>query len=505
MQILESEASVTPKRTWCFWSTTETIQNEVPCVTAILETLIAVPLYWWIALRIGVIQPLLVSVLIAPLVLLRSEESVALGVRWCLRLEKNSEKDVQYKNASSTHRRCFWAITALSAAAAIAVTWLIIQHLLSEDWQIEPKIGVIVVAFALISVIIFSANSIASVFLFQKIPTTMSMFQNLLERLTEGSLSSVLFGLMWLPGRVLAVLVITIGIRIAATLAYLRAGVEALPTNFRRVILCTSPAQIPEIVPGIDKTDSSFKFSKYLGFSTGFDNFGDSIYSIIVVVLGFMLYFPAWFYRLTIKSTAWFWWPLAFLGGDLRKARNPALIEWDVMGSLWAKTSIFLASASLLTFAVINLALDGAVFQRNPLLTPLGYLLLVDWTLRPWQVCALVGSVLSIVLVFLVNDVSGKYRIAQEAHDTGLIRTAERNFGWIERLARLRLLFVIVFWCLVGAHATLYVNSTRCWFLLPPGADSWAKDIYGDRLPPDNCSEPRGIGNRSGLGADAPG
>ena len=55
------------------------------------------------------------------------------------------------------------------------------------------------------------------------------------------------------------------------------------------------------------------------------------------------------------------------------------------------------------------------MFQHNPLLTPLSYLLLVDWTLRPWQVCALMGSVLSIMLVFLVNDVSGKVAVVLDS------------------------------------------------------------------------------------------
>lgn len=70
------------KPSWCVWSTPETVQNDVPSVTAILETVIAVPLYWWIALQVGTVLPLLISTVVAPLVLLRSDQSVALGLRW---------------------------------------------------------------------------------------------------------------------------------------------------------------------------------------------------------------------------------------------------------------------------------------------------------------------------------------------------------------------------------------------------------------------------------------
>ena len=58
------------KPKWVWFSTHETIENEVPSVTAILETIIAVPLYWWIALKIGVLLPLAMSVAVAPLVFL---------------------------------------------------------------------------------------------------------------------------------------------------------------------------------------------------------------------------------------------------------------------------------------------------------------------------------------------------------------------------------------------------------------------------------------------------
>jgi hypothetical protein len=203
-----------------------------------------------------------------------------------------------------------------------------------------------------------------------------------------------------------------------------------------------------------------------------------------------VVFLPPWLYRITIKSTAWFWWPLAFLGGDLKRVQNPALFHWQVMGSLWAKTSIALAILSLVAFATANLVFDGTVFERNPLLTPVGYLLLIDWKLRLWQVCALSAAVLSILIVYLVNDVSGEYRIAQETGDGKLLQAATGKYGWIERLTRVRFLLLLGFWGLVGTHAFLYANSNRCWFSLPPALQGWAQDIYGDRLPrSDKCPQ----------------
>jgi hypothetical protein len=500
-QIIDGEPSGPPKRTWCFWSTTESIQNEVPSVTAILETLIAAPLYWWVALRIGLIYPMLISVAIAPFVLLRSQESVALGIRWLLRFENPPEAG-EYKNLSLWARCCLWAITVFSVATAIVATWMAIEQLLPIFESGWVKTGLITI----LSLIIFSAILTCLIFVTTIFFPWMYIIINKLDYLdgkTDSLSSAIIMMLLTMfcfyPGFYLAIFVLSICIRMLATLMHLGAGIKALPRNFRRLTLCTSPMQVPEIIPGIEETDSEFKFSKYLEqvkpiyYTLPFE----VIPSIFMAIIGTLFYFPVWFYRFTIKSTWWFWWPLAFLGGDLRQARNPSVLRWNVTGSLWAKASIASAGAFLLWFVATNLVVNGVIFQHNPLVTPYGYLLLVHWKfIRLWQVCALVGAVLSIALVILVNDASGKFCIAEKTRDDELKAKTERYFGWIERLARLRSLFVIAFWCLVGGQATLYINSTRCWFSLTPTLHptlhTWAQDIYGDRLPPETCPERRG-------------
>jgi hypothetical protein len=209
-----------------------------------------------------------------------------------------------------------------------------------------------------------------------------------------------------------------------------------------------------------------------------------AIMGILFGAAALIMFVPPWLYRFTIKSTAWFWWPLAFLGGDLHRARNPALFHFRVMGTLWARTTIVLSCITVITFGI---SLASTIHQQNPLLTPLGYLLVVDWRLQLWQVCAVAGSVLSLVIVFMIDYASREYRFAGETRDANLLRVAERKFGWIERVSRVRLLIVVLFWVLVGTHATLYFNGQRCWFSLTPAWQGWAQYIYGDRLPPDHC------------------
>jgi hypothetical protein len=52
-------------------------------------------------------------------------------------------------------------------------------------------------------------------------------------------------------GTPLAVFLASLSVRIGATVRYLGPGIRNLPHNFRRLTLCTSPLQVPELVPGL--------------------------------------------------------------------------------------------------------------------------------------------------------------------------------------------------------------------------------------------------------------
>jgi hypothetical protein len=200
-----------------------------------------------------------------------------------------------------------------------------------------------------------------------------------------------------------------------------------------------------------------------------------------------LCYLPAWLYRVTLKSTAWFWWPLAFLGGELQRAKHPEIFHWNVMGSLWAKANIAIAVAGILSFLLANLILTGAILKENPLLTPLGYFLVVDWAVRPWQLLAVGIAVLSLLIVFLVDSVSGKYSIAAKNNDEATFAIAERDFGRIERLVRFRFILTIILWSLAGAQAVLYFDNSKCWFRIPPNVVAWGEWAYGEKMPQARC------------------
>ena len=81
----DTAASPQPERHWVWRATLDSRAAGKVSVLACVETVFAVALNWWIAIRWDTHWHLVSSVFIAPLLLLRSPESIAAGVRWFLK------------------------------------------------------------------------------------------------------------------------------------------------------------------------------------------------------------------------------------------------------------------------------------------------------------------------------------------------------------------------------------------------------------------------------------
>ncbi len=282
-------------------------------------------------------------------------------------------------------------------------------------------------------------------------------------------------------GSAAGVFLVSLSTRVAATLLHPWAGLLALPRNFRRLMVCTSPIQPPELVPGLIEDDTRFTFQLILNAYHDQKELLGRIFYLIVLAVWFL---PGWLYRFSVKSTAWFWCPLAYFGGEARLAKTPEKFHRKTFGTLWAMTNVALAVVTILSFIMVNFVLDGAIFKTNPLLTVFGYFLVVDWSQRSWQLFAFALALLSLALVFLVDDANRDYRDAVKTKDRVERVRVERNLVLIERLARLRFIFALAFWILVGGQTVLYFNGRACWMPEPANLQDWAEFVYGARTPP---------------------
>ena len=262
-----------------------------------------------------------------------------------------------------------------------------------------------------------------------------------------------------------------------------------MPQNFRQLVFCISPLQAPELIPGIESYGTRFTLKNVINGIADEDPIARSSKLILAVPTAALWFGPGWLYRFTLKSTVWLWWPMAFLGANLKRARNPEEFRRTTFGSLWAKSNIAMSCGVLIAFVWFNIMNSADSAGHNPFITVFGYFFVIDWSFRPWPLLSVVLATISVILVFSVDDASGQYRIGAAEGDTLLVNRANRKFAYIEILARVRLLIFIALTLVVGVHAVLYLNSLECWFTLPNNTARWGQWVYGDRMPEMMCSE----------------
>ena len=207
-------------------------------------------------------------------------------------------------------------------------------------------------------------------------------------------------------------------------------------------------------------------------------------------------FLPGWLYRFTLKSTAWFWWPLAYLGGPPLHANDPVLFRNLMFRTLWGWTSLFMAGVTILAWVLPALPWRAVIHHRQVFLSPIGYLWVVNWSEQQYnQLLGLVMALLTLAIALRINYVGVRYDRADRIGNDALKAQAVRSFEWVEVWARLRSLLQIPFWLLVGGYMVLFANAWSCQVTPPVWLTSAAQMLYGRRAPPA-CE-----GDRSALQA----
>lgn len=512
---MSADLKLAPKR-WVFFSTRESVENNIPSLAALIETFLAVAAYWAASIYFETYLLMIASVIVAPLVLLRSDASVILGIRWFTNWEKNLdqlERNPRSKLASYNVLTP-WTIIMVAVGVAASLSYVLTtQFGFSGTWWIRvlsgfaigwvslwlagaaaTAMGIALIASVSGSALAFYVSLAATIacvitgeiLVMVGVVCAAASIHGVRVVLFRTSFPSV-FG--FAPG----VFLVSLVVRLLASCMHPWLGLRALPRNFRRLVVCTSPRQIPELIPGLKTGETRFDIEWTLArIRSVFEIDGHRNLSRIImidvprIVVWFL---PGWIYRVTLKSTVWYWWCIAFMGRDLRYAKDPDLLHWSIMGSLWAKTSIAMSIVSVVSFTFLNFVLSGVLIKNNPLLTIMGYFLLVDWgTFRSWQVMTVIIAALTITMVYLTNDACWQWHHGSARSDQTRIVLAERRFVWIEFIGRVRFLLFFVYLLLVGGQMMLYFNSVSCLAPIPQNVERWAEWIYAERLSQPRCS-----------------
>lgn len=420
MKEMTPEPTETPSRAssiynqwWVWHSTPEARAAGKISLVACVETIVAVSLYWWIALNYNSRWQVVSVVLVAPMLLLRSPKSIATGVKWFLR----DWFEIERYSRWSAGKTAVWNIV-VSLPFGYFSKWLCtpIANSFQANTLLELSVylAVLSVAFSysLAGPDAFAATSsdrstddyytattsTATVLACAaSIGVVAALFPSGLDGVYSGLfVVVVIFALGGAFASILSSFAFGLGtairafvFRTIATFRHAFSGISQIPSNWRENNLIIDSFTTPELLPGIRESRPHFALdglARHLLLK-------NSLYDVTLFqIIGALLFFPSAIYRFNIKATAWFWWPLAYLltpvpkGGADSREKQALCWPWtNPFQMLLIGVGAVLAIASV-TLHYINLKEWSKLGHIPALPLPLKVSLALDWShIAPWH------------------------------------------------------------------------------------------------------------------------
>ena len=412
---------------------------------------------------------LLISILVAPLVLLRSDESVALGVEMFSRYWNAREFPLRSVKGVSL---VVVFVVAAGGAGWLAGDWFLVGH---EGWPLiwrSMLIGLIALNVGL-AASVAGAGAVTG--------AVAGKIAGTIEGAGLGAGVVVAVGALPVvgPGLNVGVLFRAVATRLVASLRHIHRGAAAFPKNWRHTLFQIDLRCAPELVPGIGDEIPRLKLGSAIKyFVSGTDtNIGTKFYGAILITIFFI---PSLLYRYSIKSTCWLYLPLIYLAhlpGRLRDSEGRLIWVRALPAKFieWIRFALAALTLGIAVFALIDAAellalLEKAGAGETPV-TIFSLLVVLDFgDMRPWHYFTLPSAALTILLVLGLDSIR-KEEAAGATIDA---------LGWKITTAifadRVRSLLVYIWLALALYYFTDYAYG-RC--RLPDWMASWLEWRFG--------------------------
>ena len=413
---------------------------------ACMEVVLSVAAYWTIALYFETYAHLLVSICLAPLVLLRSDDSVELGLRWYKRY-----RDVSGDNLPMRPPKVLAAI-AISFAFAFGFAWF------GLSWATVGQKGLSLFLWSSLIGWLAINIGIAVAVMGVGVGAVVRAMAMVVVGMRVRAIAAVI--IIVGVGVALGYLSRTIGIRVVASALHLRRGIFSLPKNWTRTLFRTDFTQAPELVPGANTQEIGLRLNNLWKPLLKDD---DVLRGIVTAALLRILFIPALLYRYSIKSTCWLYLPLIYVAHAVPKDR----MGWvkDSGEVLWEKLRIVLAGITVVVvgYSILDTeAAQGLMKARSAAeipFHPLQILLVLEWSrLLPWQWFNLSSATLTLYL--WVHNQRLRVRHKRRPYtDTALpVRVAV----WLNGVRA----FCVICWLAIALYCTVGLFLSTC--DLPP-------------------------------------
>ena len=398
-------------------SNRESVNLGEPSGLAVLETLLATLLVWGVAWYWDYYWHLWFSVVLTPLFLLRSPESVDKSRRWFAAYLADKTKITPrhtplrfwviflpiilgvtvisahvltenflvghsgwmlYGRALLVGIVSVWIVVALAVAGSVAgsvVLALVIAFLLSLALAVAD---VAALAIALAFTVTLAGSAAVAV------------VAAVLGAAASGGdlvVALLLAGIPWMTGIWMRSLVI----RIVATLCHPWRGLWAMPVNGQRIFLAIDVNHSPELIPGPESLASGFspRTVRNLIQARGL------LKRVMAMALFAAFLMPSLLYRWAIKSSAWFYWPLLFLHAE--SGRVDRIILYDSRLERVRQWLALWAFCMMLSMPV-GMYYGWDFSSVFPVMAKL-YRITFDLRLwSPWQWCVGIGILLTVII-----------------------------------------------------------------------------------------------------------
>lgn len=429
------------KYNWVWYSTEESRAAGQVSVLAVAETVLCVAVYWVLVLWLGLTWHHWMILIAAPMVLLRSEGSVATGVAW-FEWYVFREKDVK----STSFIGIFSVI--LSATLAFWGSSFLAMSLLqdSSGWDLFWKgmligwlalnVGMMVAflvegtkpggfSFALVVAALAAAATAAAAATgatagLGAIAGAVAVAAGIvLAAALGGAMAGTAAAAVFFPGVFICVWLSAVGVRLTATLRFLWPGLLRMAQNWRFAAGVSDLCHPPELVPG--HTETAFPGFSVLFF--GKPDGEDRDVADVAINLLALLFFhaPALLWRWSIKSTAWFYLPLLWVRRGWLRHEGEELRVWAQSYSRKAINRLWLIFGGLSFVALVVglfslekwLTLQKTVADAGAPMTFLGILMSLNWAevmKQPWMWFYLASYGLTICIFFALDGIAAEIR-----------------------------------------------------------------------------------------------
>ena len=490
---------------YVLFSTQESREKKIPSVLAIAETILMVTLTWGIAYYYNTYLHIYIAITIAPFLLLKTPESTKKAINIFLTKEFLNPGINKQMNFNISTRNFIFDINFLSILIVIAIFSFIFAYILSinllidiNNWKHIIYISTIAIYQFRILLIILHVISIIPILIAIQVGITASALGAFLSNLhmlstininglsltiiVIGSILSTLilavafslelFGLKKILSTkiniynfILLFLSLPIGytigfiyliksilIKVSITIYYFLANplkaIQNIPKNYYEQTLINDIFNTPELLPDIHKKNNYFQLSGFL-FNTRSKGKFQNLTSTAIAIIWSLGYI----YRFSIKSTAWLFFPLAYLANlealqnNYKKIKAIKIQTWDRL--FWF--NLFALAFLLVYFGYGNFVntldlADGVVDIINKIVTP------VKDFLIPNAMCLLAVAV---VLYFILNTIiSFKEHIEDRQYNTIIY--------WLIRLITTLWLIAICWHIVVSTNKYIFPSLPNC-------------------------------------------